>query len=71
MNKNTFKFEVSFNLNLADGEELDTTSMRAFKNQLFNFVQEWNGYHGHFYAFGSDYGDRDVNPTAIKVKKVS
>lgn len=70
MNKKTFKFEVSFNLNLVDGEKLDNTSMRAFKNQLFNFVQEWNGYHGHFYGYDSYLGDRDINPTAIKVKHI-
>jgi len=70
MNKNTFKFEVSFNLNTVNGEELDSTSLKAFQTQLFNFVQEWNGYHGSFYAFGSDYGDRDVDATAVKVKKV-
>ena len=70
MSKNTFKFEVSFNLNTVDGEQLDSTSMRAFKTQLHNFITEWNGYNGCFYAFGSDYGDRSVNPTAIKVKAV-
>jgi hypothetical protein len=71
MNKKTFKFEVSFNLNTVKGEQLDSTSMRAFQTQLFNFVQEWNGYHGHFYGFGSDLGDRDINPTAVKVKRVA
>ena len=70
MNKKTFKFEVSFNLNLAKGEQLDTTSIRAFQTQLHNFVQDWNGRNGYFYAFGSDYGDRDIDPTAIKVKKL-
>lgn len=71
MKKNTFKFEVSFNLNTVNGEQLDSTSMRAFQTQLHNFVTEWNGYRGHFYAYGSDLGDRDVNPTAIKVRRAS
>lgn len=71
MKKNTFKFEVSFNLNTVEGEELDSTSMRAFKTQLHNFVTEWNGYSGCFYGYGSDYGDRSIDPTAIKVRRVS
>lgn len=70
MNKNTFKFEVSFNLNTVTGEQLDSTSIKAFQTQLFNFVQEWNGNNGNFYAFGSDYGDRDIDPTAVKIKRI-
>lgn len=70
MNKNTFKFEISFNLNTVEGEKLDNTSMRAFQTQLFNFVQEWNGYHGNFYGYDSYLGDRDINPTAVKVKRI-
>jgi len=70
MNKKTFKFEVSFNLNLAKGEKLDTTSIRSFQTQLFNFVQEWNGNNGYFYGYDSIYGDRDIDPTAIKVKRL-
>jgi hypothetical protein len=70
MNKNTFKFEISFNLNTLKGEQLDSTSMKAFQTQLFNFIQEWNGYHGSFYAFGSEFGDRDIEPTALKVKRI-
>ena len=72
MIKNNLKFEVSFNL-LTDskGEKLDQRSIRDFKDCLEGFVREWNGYHGYFYTHGSDYGDRDVSPTAVKVKRVA
>ena len=70
MNKNTFKFEVSFNLNTADGEQLDRRSIQDFKDSLEGFVRSWNGQDGYFYSFGSEYGDRDIEPTAIKVKKL-
>ena len=70
MKKHQFKFEVSFNLNTTKGESLDSTSIRAFRNQLYNWMQEWNGNHGNFYAYGSDYGDRDIHPTNIKVKQI-
>ena len=70
MNKNTVKFEVSFNLNTLKGETLCPDSLKALQAQLYNFVQEWNGTNGYFYAYGSEYGDRDIDPTAIKVKRV-
>lgn len=72
MIKNNLKFEVSFNL-LTDskGEKLDERSIRDFRDCLEGFVREWNGYHGYFYTYGSDYGDRDVSPTAVKVKRVA
>lgn len=70
MNKNTFKFEVSFNLNTVDGEIIDRKSIQDFKDSLEGFVRSWNGQDGYFYSFGSDYGDRDIDPTAIKVKKL-
>ena len=69
MNKNTFKFEVSFNLNTVDGEKLDRKSIQDFKDSLEGFVRSWNGQDGYFYSFGSEYGDRDIEPTAIKVKR--
>lgn len=69
MNKNTFKFEVSFNLNTVDGEKLDRKSIQDFKDSLEGFVRSWNGQDGYFYSFGSEYGDRDVTPTNVKVKK--
>jgi hypothetical protein len=70
MNKNTFKFEVSFNLNTVDGEKLDRESIQDFRDCLEGFVRTWNGQQGFFYSFGSEYGDRDIDPTAIKVKRV-
>jgi hypothetical protein len=70
MKKNTCKFEVSFNLNTAPGEQLDRRSMQDFRDGLEGFVRSWNGQHGHFYGHGSEYGDRDIDPTAIQVKKV-
>jgi hypothetical protein len=70
MNKNTFKFEVTFNLNTVDGEKLDRRSIQDFKDSLEGFVRSWNGKDGYFYSFGSEYGDRDIEPTAIKVKKL-
>lgn len=70
MIKNNLKFEVSFNLNTAEGEQLDQRAIRNFRDCLEGFVREWNGYHGHFYTFGSEYGDRDINPTAVKVKRI-
>jgi len=71
MNKKTFKFEISFNLNLAKDERLATDSIRAFQTQLHNFIQDWNGNNGYFYTYGSVYGDRDIDPTAVKVKKIA
>lgn len=68
MNKNTFKFEVSFNLNTADGEKLDPKSIQDFRDALEGYVHEWSGYHGYFYAYAKNY-DRDVTPTNVKVKK--
>jgi hypothetical protein len=70
MKKNTFKFEVSFNLLTAKGEKLDRESIQDFRDCLEGFVRSWNGRDGYFYSFGSEYGDRDIEPTAIKVKKV-
>jgi hypothetical protein len=70
MNKNTFKFEVSFNLNTVDGEKLDRESIQDFRDCLEGFVRTWNGQQGFFYSFGSEYGDRDIEPTALKVKRV-
>jgi len=71
MNRNTFKFEVTFNLNTVAGEKLDSRSIQDFKDCLEGFVRSWNGQDGYFYAFGSEYGDRDIDPTAVKVKKVA
>ena len=70
MKKNQFKFEVSFNLNTANGEQLDRRSIQDFRDCLEGFVRSWNGQDGFFYSFGSEYGDRDIDPTAIQVKKV-
>jgi hypothetical protein len=70
MNKNTFKFEVSFNLNTVDGEKLDRRSIQDFRDSLEGFVRTWNGENGYFYSYGSEYGDRDIDPTALKVKRV-
>ncbi len=70
MNKNTFKFEVSFNLNTVDGEKLDRRAIQDFRDSLEGFVRTWNGENGYFYSYGSEYGDRDIDPTALKVKRV-
>jgi len=70
MNKNTFKFEVSFNLNTVDGEKLDRRSIQDFRDSLEGFVRTWNGENGYFYSYGSEYGDRDIDPTALKIKRV-
>jgi len=69
MNKNTFKFEVSFNLNTVDGEKLDRRSIQDFRDSLEGFVRSWSGHDGYFYSYDSEYGDRDIEPTAIKVKR--
>lgn len=71
MNKNSFKFEVSFNLNTAKGEKLDWRSIQDFRDSLEGFVRTWNGENGYFYAYGSEYGDRDIDPTALKVKRLA
>ena len=71
MNKNSFTFEVSFNLNTTKGEKLDHRAIQDFRDSLEGFVRTWNGQNGYFYAFGSEYGDRDIDPTALKVKRVA
>lgn len=70
MNKNTFKFEVSFNLNTQEGETLDKDSVKTFKQALKEFVYDWSGNVGYFYAYAKDY-DTDITPTAIKVKRLA
>jgi hypothetical protein len=61
---------VSFNLNTVDGEKLDRRSIQDFRDSLEGFVRTWNGENGYFYSYGSEYGDRDIDPTALKVKRV-
>jgi hypothetical protein len=67
--KNTFKFEVSFNLNTASGEKLDMDSIRNFRDMLEGFVRNWSGENGYFYAHADHY-DTDIFPTSIKVRRV-
>jgi hypothetical protein len=69
MMKNTFTFEVSFNLNTANDEKLDWRSIQDFRDSLEGFVRSWNGHDGYFYAYGPGH-DTDIDPTAIKVKRV-
>lgn len=69
MKRNKFTFEVSFNLNTEDGEKLDMDSIRNFRKMLEDYVTEWSGEHGYFYAHASHY-DTDVYPTCIKVRRV-
>jgi hypothetical protein len=69
MKKNTFKFEVSFNLNTNKGETLDQESIKDFQKALEAYVEDFNGYHGSFYAYADGY-DTDIDPTNIQVKRI-
>lgn len=69
MKKNTLKFELTFNLNTSKGEILDQDSIKDFQQSLQCYIEEWNGYHGSFYAYSDGY-DTDIDPTAIKVKRI-
>lgn len=72
---NKFKFEVSFNLNTLKGEKLDLDSIKEFRKALEAYVDDYNGYHGSFYAYSDGDGkdgvgyDTDIDPTNIKVKR--
>jgi len=71
--KNKFKFEVSFNLNTLKGEELDQDSIKEFQKSLEAYVEDYNGYHGSFYAYNDNANaayDTDIDPTNIKVKRI-
>lgn len=65
---NKFKFEVSFNLNTLKGEKLDLDSVKEFQKCLEAYVEDYNGYHGSFYAYADGY-DTDIDPTNIQVKR--
>lgn len=67
--KNSFKFEVSFNLDTYKGEILDKKSIKEFRRQLKEFVIDYSGGCGYFYVYGKDY-DADVFPKKIKVKQI-
>ena len=67
--KNSFKFEVSFNLELFNGETLDKKSIKQFERQLKKFVIDYSGERGYFYVYSKDY-DADVYPKNIKVKQI-
>jgi hypothetical protein len=69
MKKNSFKFEVSFNLNTDDNETLDMESIKGFHKDLKRFVLEWPGKLGYFYTYSKD-SDGESFPTSIKVKKI-
>jgi hypothetical protein len=64
-----FKFEVSFNLKTQKGEKLDVDSIKEFQKALEAYVEDYNGYHGSFYAYADGY-DTDIDPTNIQVKKL-
>ena len=69
MPKQKYKLTLEFDLNLSKGEVLDKHSLKAFKNQVYNFCYDWNGY---FYAyFNCKNGGYDTNiiiPCNAKVK---
>ncbi|MEB3209594.1 MAG: hypothetical protein VKK63_11875 [Synechococcus sp.] len=67
--KNTFKFEVSFNLHTQKGEEIDKKSVKDFQGALKAFIEEYNDYHGSFYCFGP-FHDRTADAEQVKVKPV-
>jgi hypothetical protein len=68
MNKNKFKFEVTFNLNTVDDEKLDKHSIKQFERALFDFVNNYAGVEGTFYTYSND-SDGEAFPTNIKVKQ--
>jgi hypothetical protein len=68
--KNTFKFEVSFDLNTSEGEKLDMRSLREFRDMLEGYVRSWSGEHGYFYAYHDGY-DTDITPSNIKIKRIT
>jgi hypothetical protein len=70
---NKFKFEVSFSLKTLKGEKLDLDSIKEFQKCLEAYVEDYNGYHGSFYAYndGNNVGyDTDIDPTNIRVKRI-
>lgn len=67
--KHSFKFEVSFDLNIYKGETLQKGSIEEFRRQLKEFVFEYAGERGYFYVYGKGY-DADVYPKNIKVKQI-
>jgi hypothetical protein len=67
--KNSFKFEVSFDLNIYKGETLQKGSIEEFRRQLKEFVFEYAGDRGYFYVYGKDY-DVETIPKNIKVKQI-
>ena len=67
--KNSFKFEVSFDLNTYKGETLQKGSIEEFRRQLKKFVIDYSGERGYFYVYSKDY-DADVYPKNIKVKQI-
>lgn len=70
---NKFKFEVSFNLKTQKGEKLDQNSINEFQKCLQAYVEDYNGYHGSFYAYADTPNggyDTDIDPTNIQVKKL-
>lgn len=70
---NKLIFEVSFNLNTLKGEKLDQDSIKEFQKCLEAYVEDYNGYHGSFYAFKDTADgsyDTDIDPANIEVKRI-
>ena len=69
INKNKFKFEVTFTLNTIDDEKLDKLSVKQFENALFDFVFNYAGEQGCFYTYTKE-SDGETFPEKVKVKRV-
>lgn len=67
--KNTFKFEVSFNLHTQKGEEVDKGSIKNLQNMIKAYIEEYNDYHGSFYCYGP-FHDRTADAEQVRVKLV-
>ena len=67
--KNSFKFEVSFDLHTYKGETLQKGSIEEFRRQLKKFVIDYSGERGYFYVYSKDY-DAEAIPKNIKVKQI-
>lgn len=68
--KNKIKFEITFNLDTDEGYKLDKHSIKSFELALYDWVNNYSGYLGYFYAYSKN-DDGEAIPTKLKVKKVA
>lgn len=68
--KNKIKFEITFNLDTDEGHKLDKHSIKSFELALYDWINNYSGYHGHFYTYSKN-DDGETVPTKLKVKKVA